>query len=62
MRRVYLTFKKVFKEDNIKPVFAPVPMRMDGINPDGWWTREYDLTIVFNEYVRLLFYYFKYGI
>lgn len=62
MRRVYSTFKKVFKEDDIKPVFAPVPMDNGGINPDKWWTREYDLIKVFDEYVKLVFYYFKYGI
>lgn len=62
MRRVYLTFKKLFKENNIKLIFAPVSMEMDGINPNGWWTRESDLVMVFNEYVKLIFYYFKYGI
>lgn len=62
MRRVYSTFKKIFKEHDIKIIFAPVPMEMDGINPDGWWTRERDLVMVFNEYVKLILYYFKYGI
>lgn len=62
MRRVLLTFKKVFKDNDLKVMFVPVPMEMDGINPDGWWTREYDLIKVFDEYVKLMFYYFKYGI
>lgn len=62
MRRVLLTFKKVFKDNDLKVMFVPVPMEMDGINPDGWWTREYDLIKVFDEYVKFMFYYFKYGI
>ena len=62
MRRVYLTFKKLFKGNNIKLIFVPVSMEMDGINPDEWWTRESDLIEVFNEYIKLGFYYFKYGI
>ena len=62
MRRVYLTFKKLFKGNNIKLIFVPVSMEMDGINPDEWWTRESDLVAVFNEYVKLGFYCFKYGI
>lgn len=60
MLRVSLTYKKVFKGTDIKPVFAPVPMEIDGISPKGWWTRESDLIKVFEEYVKLVFYYFKY--
>jgi uncharacterized SAM-binding protein YcdF (DUF218 family) len=62
MRRVYSTVKKVFKENNIKIIFAPVPANMNGINPDGWWTREYDLVNVFEEYVKLVFYWLKHRI
>ena len=62
MRRVYLTFKKVFNGNDITTVFAPVPMNMNGINPNRWWTRENDLIAVFNEYIKLVFYYVKYRI
>lgn len=62
MRRIYLTFKKVFDEDNIKPIFIPVPMDMSGINPDNWWTKEYDLVNIINEYIKLGLYWYKYGI
>lgn len=62
MRRVYLTFKKVFKGNDIRLMFIPVPKEVKGINPDEWWTREYDLIRVFDEYVKLGFYFFKYRI
>ena len=62
MRRVYLTFKKLFKGNDIKLVFVPVPKEVKGINPDRWWTREYDIIRVFDEYVKLGFYWYKYGI
>lgn len=63
MRRVYLTFEKVFKEnDGVRALFAPVPKEMEGINPDTWWTMENDLVTVFNEYVKLALYWYKYGI
>ncbi len=62
MRRVYLTFKKVFSGSDVKPIFICIPLKKWELNPDGWWTREQDLIVVFNEYIKLLFYYFKYGI
>ncbi len=62
MRRVYLTFQKIFKEDNVKAIFIPVPMEISGINPDIWWTNEDDFLKVINEYIKLFFYCFKYRI
>ena len=62
MRRVYLTFQKIFKEDTVKAIFIPVPMEISGVNPDIWWTNEDDFLKVINEYIKLFFYYFKYRI
>ncbi len=62
MRRVYLTFQKIFKEGKIKAIFIPVPMEISGINPNIWWTNEDDFLKVINEYIKLSFYYFKYRI
>lgn len=62
MRRVYLTFQKIFKEGKIKAIFIPVPMEISGINPNIWWTNEDDFLKVITEYIKLSFYYFKYRI
>ena len=62
MRRIYSTLNKLYKWDNIKIIFAPVPEEMEGIKADDWWTREYDLVKIFDEYIKLIFYVLKYRI
>lgn len=59
MRRVAFIFHRLFENDKILLVLSPVE---DGwFKKERWWTREEELVEVFNEYVKLILYYFKYS-
>lgn len=59
MRRIAFIFHRVFENDKILLVLSPVE---DGwFKKERWWTREEELVEVFNEYVKLILYYFKYS-
>lgn len=59
MRRIAFIFNRVFENDKISLVLSPVE---DGwFKKERWWTREEELVEVFNEYVKLILYYFKYS-
>jgi len=60
MRRAALTYRKVFEKDNIRLTFVSVPLESEKISLDHWWTRERELILVNNEYIKLILYYFKY--
>ena len=53
-RRAWLTFKKVFKDDNIKIISLPSHYQL--FNPKDWWTkRKYTRELIF-EYQKLIYY------
>lgn len=57
-RRAARTFRTLLPETTVYVSAAPDP-RYD---PARWWANEYSLSAVVNEYIKLLFYWFKYGI
>lgn len=59
-RRTWLTFKKVFKKDNI--TILSLPSHYQAFNPKDWWkNREYAKEVIF-EYQKLIYYKLAYGI
>jgi uncharacterized SAM-binding protein YcdF (DUF218 family) len=60
MRRAALTYRKAFKADSLRFTFVSVPLEEEKISLDSWWTRERELILVNNEYLKLVLYYFKY--
>lgn len=53
-RRAWLTFKKVFKDDDIKIISLPSHYQL--FNPKDWWTkRKYTKDLIF-EYQKLIYY------
>ncbi len=60
MRRAELTYRKVFKSDSTRLTFVSAPLEEEKISLDSWWTRERELILVNNEYLKLVLYYFKY--
>jgi len=53
-RRAWLTFKKVFKDDNIRIISLPSHYQL--FNPKDWWTkRKYTRELIF-EYQKLIYY------
>lgn len=57
-RRAWLTFKKVFKNDNIKIISLPSHYQL--FNPKDWWTkRKYTKELII-EYQKLIYYELKY--
>lgn len=55
-KRAYLTFKSTLKNDGIMIVIQP--SKYDTFNPDAWWKNRYHAELVFDEYVRLIYYMF----
>jgi uncharacterized SAM-binding protein YcdF (DUF218 family) len=53
-KRAYLTFRSVLKNDEIKIIMQP--SRYDAFRPDAWWKNRNDAELVFDEYVRLIYY------
>ena len=53
-KRAYLTFRSALKNDGINIVIQP--SRYDVFNPDTWWKNRDYAELVFDEYVRLIFY------
>ena len=53
-KRAYLTFRSALKNDEIKIVIQP--SRYDTFKPDTWWKNRNDTELVFDEYVRLIYY------
>ncbi|MCE5271827.1 YdcF family protein [bacterium] len=60
MRRAALTYRKVFETDSLRITFISVPLETEKLSLELWWTRERELILVNNEYVKLILYYFKY--
>ena len=60
MRRVKMCFERVFEGSGVKLIYCPVPLGRDKIEIERWWTREREFIKVYNEYLKLIFYRFKY--
>jgi|688.fasta_scaffold25727_6 uncharacterized SAM-binding protein YcdF (DUF218 family) len=56
-RRIRMTCNKVFQEDSIRIDIAPAPPRYYKV--DSWWSSEYGLIDLNNEYVKLIYYLIK---
>jgi len=59
-RRVAMIFKKVLNDTPVKLLFYAVPVEDEAMSLVKWWTREDELIYINNEYIKLVFYYFKY--
>lgn len=58
LRRIRSTFKKTFKEKEIEVLLSGAPN--SSYREDYWWNYEAGLIMVNNEYVKLMYYFFKY--
>jgi len=59
-RRAAMVFHKVFRGENVRLLFYGVPVDEEKMSLDRWWTREDELITINNEWVKLIFYFFKY--
>ncbi len=59
-RRAWLTFKKVFEEDDIKVVSLPSHYQL--FDPKDWWTKRRYTKELIIEYQKLIYYTFAYFI
>ena len=57
MRRVKMIFDKAYKGSGISVYYSFV--KESKLKIDKWWTREHELINVVNEYIKLVFYWFK---
>ncbi len=53
LRRVALTFDKVFRNVPIEFRYRPAPSRLDGVDKYGWWRRPEDRRYVLQETAKL---------
>ena len=53
LRRVALTFDKVFRNSPIEFRYCPAPSRLDGVDKYGWWRRPEDRRYVLQETAKL---------
>jgi hypothetical protein len=53
LRRVALTFDKVFRNSPIEFRYCPAPARLDGVDKYGWWRRPEDRRYVLQETAKL---------
>lgn len=59
-KRAYLTFKSALKNEDIKVIIQP--SKYDTFRPDVWWKNQNDAKMVFDEYVKLVYYILTYRI
>lgn len=62
MRRVAMTFNRFVKDktDNVKLIYHPIPLEKSEFVLNGWWEDEASLVAVAVEYIKIVYYYFKY--
>lgn len=60
MRRVCLTYKHRLGDLPLKMTFCSVPFEREKLSPESWWSRERELQMVVDEYIKIVFYEFKY--
>ena len=53
-KRAYLTFRSALKNDGTNIVIQP--SKYDSFRPDAWWKNGNDAELVFDEYIRLIYY------
>ena len=56
LRRVALTFEKVFRRSVVSFQYCPVPAGRSSLSSQGWWTRRLDRDYVTKETVKLAAY------
>lgn len=59
MRRLSWTWRHVFDGSKVRLTFDAVPFERFGMSLDGWWLKERELIFVFEEYIKLCFYWTK---
>ena len=59
-RRTGFAYRRAMEGMELNLFFCSVPLETEKMSLDGWWTRERELVTVVNEYLKLIFYYFKY--
>ena len=57
MRRVKLVFERVFKDTDIKLIYCAA--KDPAFDPDHWWSSNKSIMNTFNEYVKLMGYFFN---
>lgn len=60
MRRVALTYRRVFRDTGVRLCFVSVPLEREKLALGDWWTRERELQLVVNEYLKIVLYRLKY--
>ena len=53
LRRVALTFARVFRGWTIQFSFCPAPAKLDLLEKEGWWLRPLDRSLVLSESIKL---------
>jgi hypothetical protein len=53
MRRVALTFSKVFRNTPVLFFYRPVPPTLSSVQKERWWTRSADRRYVLSEIIKL---------
>ena len=59
-RRTGFAYRRVMEGVELDLSFCSVPPGDEKMSLNGWWTRERELVVVVNEYLKLIFYYLKY--
>jgi len=59
-RRTGFAYHRVMEGVELDLSFCSVPPGDEKMSLNGWWTRERELVVVVNEYLKLIFYYLKY--
>ncbi|MBW7997014.1 MAG: YdcF family protein [Candidatus Glassbacteria bacterium] len=60
MRRVKMTYDRVLDDAGIRISYCSIPLEEDKVDLNRWWTREREFIKVYNEYLKIGFYCFKY--
>jgi hypothetical protein len=53
MRRLALTFSKVFRNRSLLFFYRPVPPTLSSVQKERWWTRSADRRYVLSEIIKL---------
>ena len=60
LRRSKFIFSKVLNDLEVKLYFSGPPLEEFNMSVDGWWTREKEIVWIFEEYLKLILYWFRY--
>lgn len=56
LRRVSVTFTRVFRSNPVEFLYLPVPSRLTSLKRDNWWTRSEGRRFVLKELIKLIGY------